>query len=337
MGVAETDGSTESGVQEPPSTSTFAILQAHHATNPLDGIFHIGDISYAMGWEFVWDEFLHFIEPLAATVPYMTAVGNHERDFNTSSLSNKYIKEPSPFTTARDSYGECGLPYSSHFLMPSPSSSSSSSSFSLRGSKQDRDYDLMYYATNAGPIHVIVMSTEHDYAEGSDQYNFIVNDLKRIDRKKTPWVVFTGHRPMYVNSTYVDNGDGSDENYVSPGDQNVASSLQAVFEPLFSTFEVDLAFWGHHHSFQRTCPVLGYVCVDEPSPSTVLPGTLYSAPVHVVMGMAGQSLSQNLDVDQIYHDELIYEVVDDQHYGMTILEANQTHLSLSYYIVDEQK
>ena len=52
---------------------------------------------------------------------------------------------------------------------------------------------------------------------------------------------------------------------------------------LMQQYKVDLAFWGHHHSYQRTCPVAKKVCQDD--------GT---APVHVVIGMAGQSLSRNI-------------------------------------------
>ncbi|CAN0583569.1 unnamed protein product, partial [Ectocarpus sp. 12 AP-2014] len=32
------------------------------------------------------------------------------------------------------------------------------------------------------------------------QYAFIKEDLAGVDRAKTPWIVFAGHRPMYVNS-----------------------------------------------------------------------------------------------------------------------------------------
>lgn len=45
----------------------------------VDSIFHIGDISYATGFLVEWDFFLHLISPLASKVPYMTAIGNHER------------------------------------------------------------------------------------------------------------------------------------------------------------------------------------------------------------------------------------------------------------------
>ena len=45
----------------------------------IDSIFHIGDISYATGFLVEWDYFLHLISPIASRVPYMTAIGNHER------------------------------------------------------------------------------------------------------------------------------------------------------------------------------------------------------------------------------------------------------------------
>lgn len=42
-----------------------------------------------------------------------------------------------------------------------------------------------------------MMSTEHNFEPGSRQYLWLENDLKKIDRKKTPWVIIGGHRPMY--------------------------------------------------------------------------------------------------------------------------------------------
>ena len=40
--------------------------------------------------------------------------------------------------------------------------------------------------------------------------------------------------------------------------------------------------WGHHHSYQRTCPVYNETCMD-------------GAPVHVIIGMAGRELTQDLE------------------------------------------
>ena len=50
-----------------------------------------------------------------------------------------------------------------------------------------------------------MMSTEHDYREGSRQYKWLENDLKNVDRKKTPWVVLGGHRPMYTSQEVLSN------------------------------------------------------------------------------------------------------------------------------------
>ena len=29
--------------------------------------------------------------------------------------------------------------------------------------------------------------------------NWLENDLKKVDRNKTPWIVLGGHRPMYTS------------------------------------------------------------------------------------------------------------------------------------------
>ena len=53
------------------------------------------------------------------------------------------------------------------------------------------------YSFDYGLAHFTVMSTEHDYSPGSRQYNWLKKDLEDVDRRKTPWVIFAGHRPMY--------------------------------------------------------------------------------------------------------------------------------------------
>ena len=53
---------------------------------------------------------------------------------------------------------------------------------------------------------------------------FVAADLASVDRSRTPWLVVGGHRPMYVDSTYVGGPDG---------DLPVAADLVAAFEELF--------------------------------------------------------------------------------------------------------
>ena len=55
------------------------------------------------------------------------------------------------------------------------------------------------YSYDYGLVHMIMMSTEHDFSPGSTQYTWLENDLKKVDRKVTPWVFIGGHRAMYCS------------------------------------------------------------------------------------------------------------------------------------------
>lgn len=48
------------------------------------------------------------IEPVASAVPWMVAVGNHERDYPSVSVSS--TRRQLSFYTGTDSEGECGVP-----------------------------------------------------------------------------------------------------------------------------------------------------------------------------------------------------------------------------------
>ena len=53
-----------------------------------------------------------------------------------------------------------------------------------------------------GMVHMVMFSTEHDFRPGSPQYIWLENDLKNVDRTKTPFVIVSGHRPMYCSEYY---------------------------------------------------------------------------------------------------------------------------------------
>ncbi len=42
---------------------------------------HNGDISYARGYSSQWDAFFDQLGPVVRRLPYMTTIGNHERDW----------------------------------------------------------------------------------------------------------------------------------------------------------------------------------------------------------------------------------------------------------------
>jgi len=85
-------------------------LVADQAVNPVDFVLQQGDISYAGvdaaipplnmssndEIEAVWDLFGRQIEPVAATVPWLTGTGNHEQWYNFSSFRARYLMPHSP-------------------------------------------------------------------------------------------------------------------------------------------------------------------------------------------------------------------------------------------------
>ena len=50
------------------------------------------------------------------------------------------------------------------------------------------------YGFDYGSAHVVIMSTEHQFTEGTPQYSYLENHLKSVNRKVTPWLIFGGHR-----------------------------------------------------------------------------------------------------------------------------------------------
>ncbi|KAK4407606.1 putative inactive purple acid phosphatase 27, partial [Sesamum angolense] len=163
MGKAPLDSSVEHYIQ-PGSISVTGAMADEVSSGSIDSIFHIGDISYATGFLVEWDFFLNLISPLASQVSYMTAIGNHERD---------YIDSGSVYITP-DSGGECGVPYETYFPMPTAAR------------------DKPWYSIEQGSVHFTVISTEHNWSVNSEQYEWMNKDMAAVDRTRTPWLIFAG-------------------------------------------------------------------------------------------------------------------------------------------------
>ncbi|KAJ4961896.1 hypothetical protein NE237_021806 [Protea cynaroides] len=221
-------------------------------------ISHIGDISYARGYSWLWDTFFTQIEPVASAVPYHVCIGNHEYDWPLQPWKPDWAK-----MYGTDGGGECGVPYSLKFNMPGNSSVPT-------GTRAPATRNL-YYSFDAGVVHFVYMSTETDFLPGSNQYDFIKHDLESVNRKKTPFVVFQGHRPMYTTSN----------EYT---DAPLRERLLKHYEPLLVNNKVTLAFWGHVHRYERFCPVKNFTCGSKDLNGE--DGKDW--PVQVVIGMGGQ-------------------------------------------------
>ncbi|KAF8699007.1 hypothetical protein HU200_034839 [Digitaria exilis] len=193
-------------------------------------------------------ESLSTIEPIAANTPYHVCIGNHEYDWPSQPW------KPSWATYGKDGGGECGIPYSVKFRMPGNSI--------LPTGNGGPDTRNLYYSFDSGVVHFVYMSTETNFLQGSEQYNFLKSDLEKVNRTRTPFIVFQGHRPMYTSS---------DETRDAALKQQMLQHL----EPLLVTYNVTLALWGHVHRYERFCPMKNFQCVNTSS-SFQFPG----APAH---------------------------------------------------------
>ncbi|XP_060186328.1 probable inactive purple acid phosphatase 2 [Lycium barbarum] len=267
-------------------------------------ISHIGDISYARGYSWLWDNFFSQIEPVASRVPYHVCIGNHEYDWPLQPW------KPDWSSYGTDGGGECGVPYSYKFHMPGNSSEPT-------GMRAPATQNL-YYSFDSGPVHFVYMSTETNFLPGSKQFDFLKHDLESVDRVKTPFVVFQGHRPMYTTSS-------------GKKDVPLRKRMVHYLEPLLVKNNVNLVLWGHVHRYERFCPLNNFTCG-----SSGLNGEEQRAfPVQIVIGMGGQDWQPIWEPRVDHPSDPIYpqplqSLYRGGEFGYMRMHATKEKLTLSY-------
>jgi len=129
LGQAEADGSLEVS-QMQASLITTKRLREELDAGAYDLLVHNGDISYARGYSTQWDVYWDQLSGVVTRVPYMTSIGNHERDWpGTGSAGGS------------DSGGECGVAYDRRTSMPTEAE------------------DAPWYSFDIGPVHFLQYST----------------------------------------------------------------------------------------------------------------------------------------------------------------------------------
>lgn len=124
-----------------------------------------------------------------------------------------------------------------------------------------------WWSYDVGIIHFIGMSTEHNYTIGSEQYIWLENDLQSVNRTISPWIIFGGHRAMYVNSDY--GGTVSSDIVVM---DNMINNI----EPLLWKYRVNVGFYGHNHVVNRNAAVLNQQVIQHAEARVMSDGeTLY--------------------------------------------------------------
>lgn len=106
-------------------------------------------------------------------------------------------------------------------------------------------------------MHFTTISTEQDFLVGSEQYRWFVDDVSRVDRRRTPWLLVLAHRPFYTSEGNWRKPYGlvrvvcfpfmiNNNSFVFLSTKTVL--LRDTFEPLFQKYKVDVTVYGHVHA-----------------------------------------------------------------------------------------
>ena len=233
-----------------------------------------GDISYADGEQSAWDDWFNVQQDSMTVIPWITGVGNHEN-------------EPG--------YGF--TPYEHRF-----------------DSDGQIESETFWYSRQIPGVHMIFMSTEHDYDSGSTQFAWLEQELASVNRDVTPFVIVYGHSPMYSSNSY----HGSEV------------ELRTAVEQLYVDNGVDLVIAGHDHFYERTWPVSAEVVMDTGNGFDRF--SRGEAPIHLVIGMAGRSAYEDLDEPQ--PEWSAYR--ENNTYGWTrwVYDGDAREISMTFYRLD---
>lgn len=230
--------------------------------------------------------------PLSSALPFMATVGNHETNvapgscFSTNPISQQGAW-PGPTATntyGDDSGGDGGL--STYVRYRAPSNGQGSH----------------WYSFDAGNVHFLHFSSEHDYRVGSPQRAFIERDLAAVDRSLTPWVIAAMHRPMF--------------NARDDGDWSINQGMAAELEATFLSAKVDMAISAHYHNYMRSTSMRNYA-----------PDASGASPVYITVGTGGATYH----AEPFRNDSLAWVAADAAEWGFGVVDAvNRSHLQWTF-------
>jgi predicted phosphodiesterase len=201
-------------------------------------ILHAGDLSYADCNQTLWDSYGELIEPLAKRVPWMVCAGNHEIEFNGTDYHNLYTAFEKRYQMPCVKEAEFG-----DILIPSAIKPSTQAPYCTPSIFQSEyNYGNSFYSFDSGMAHFVFLNPYSNTNYTSKQYNWLLDDLSRVDRTVTPWVIIVMHCPWYSSNT---------NHY---GDQQTVLMRDSM-EYLFYKYHVNIVFSGHVHAYERTYPV----------------------------------------------------------------------------------
>ncbi|XP_064621991.1 acid phosphatase type 7-like [Lineus longissimus] len=229
-------------------------LQKETQEGHFDFAVHVGDLAYNLHTydATVGDQFMRQMEPIAAYLPYMTCVGNHEWAYNFSN-------------------------YKYRFSMPAAGGDGQNMYFSY-------DVGPIHFIAWANELYYY---TYYGIEQIFNQYKWLENDLKKANlpenRAKHPWIIVYGHRPMYCSNS----DDG--QHCINLNNTCRVGYKEGGWkspEDLFYNYGVDVMLSAHEHSYERCFPVYNLTVCNGTGSN---PYNNPDAPVHIITGSAGCS------------------------------------------------
>ncbi|XP_057417485.1 bifunctional purple acid phosphatase 26 [Lotus japonicus] len=251
----------------------------HYIQSGAQAVLFLGDLSYADRYQYTdvglrWDTWGRFVEKSTAYQPWIWSAGNHEIDYM------PYMGEVVPFKN-----------YLHRYTTPYLASKSSSP---------------LWYAIRRASAHVIVLSSYSPFVKYTPQWKWLEEELKRVDREKTPWLIVLMHVPLY----------NSNEAHYMEGE-----SMRAVFESWFIKYKVDVIFAGHVHAYERSYRISNIEYNITSGNRYPVPDK--SAPVYITVGDGG---NQEGLASRFMDPQPEYSAFREASFGHSTLDIkNRTH------------
>lgn len=246
-----------------------------------DAVIHVGDLGYDL-YELNGrraGQFLELIEPVAASMAYMTTPGNHEAAYNFTHYTGLFDDKLYYSVDLGTGTGGTGGTIASN---------------------------------QSSLLHAVFFNSElffwpdyHTQPHIDAALHWLERDLSSSVSRSATWRIFITHRPMYCyvlpcdweyeamrGGIASDCGPSGNPRTCRPlhrnhdreeeGEENastVSSSHSIRLESMLQKYKVDIVIAGHQHSYYRTVPVFNH---------TIMTGSSsFVAPIHVVTGAGG--------------------------------------------------
>jgi acid phosphatase type 7 len=237
-----------------------ASMDNNNPTNrhPISHVLIAGDMSYADSDPTRWPSWLELMEPLFRSTPLHVVAGNHEIECNNETNDifvpyENYFHNPN-----RVSEAEMQPVSEDYRKLLWNGSCSTPSEF-----QGVYNYGNSFYSYQHGLLHIIVLNSYTHSTNGSVQYLWLQQELRKYDRNKTPWLLVSFHAPLYTT-------------FLGHVDEKEATSMKQAMEPLFIQYGVNLVLCGHDHAYMRTYS-MAYGQVDPSGKS----------PIYLTLGTGG--------------------------------------------------